>query len=82
MLNCDHPDVNECSDGTHTCQQRCNNTHGAFQCSCDSGFVLRNDGFSCRGECILYSDLRWYWHTLQGTLFSNHYFLAGSSGYK
>ena len=49
-----HTDVNECSDGTHTCQQVCDNTRGAFRCMCNSGFALNNDGFSCRGEYILF----------------------------
>jgi hypothetical protein len=52
ISTCNYPDVDECSDGTHTCQQRCDNTHGAFRCTCNSGFALNNDGFSCRGECF------------------------------
>lgn len=46
-------DVNECSDGTHTCQQRCNNTHGSFRCMCDRGYSLNSDGFTCSGECLV-----------------------------
>jgi hypothetical protein len=65
ILTCDHPDVDECSDGTHTCWQLCDNTHGAFRCMCNGGFTLNNDGFSCRGECTQHycnSDLRQYRH--------------------
>ena len=49
--------MNECSDGTHTCQQVCDNTHGGFRCMCNSGFALNSDGFSCRGEYIIDCDL-------------------------
>lgn len=61
-----HTDVNECSDGTHTCQQVCDNTRGAFRCMCNSGFALNNDGFSCRGEYTIYlSDGTEIWMVLQ-----------------
>ena len=40
----------ECTDGTHTCQQVCVNTPGAYQCTCFNGFSLNRDGFNCSGE--------------------------------
>jgi hypothetical protein len=74
ISTCDHPDANECSDGTHTCQQQCDNTHGAFRCICNSGFTLNDDGFTCRGEyfnitVIVISESIDIWTVL----FSNHH---------
>ena len=43
-------DINECSDGTHSCRQMCNNIHGSYRCSCHGGYQLNNDGFTCRGQ--------------------------------
>ena len=40
----------ECTDGTHTCQQVCINTHGGFRCTCYTGFTLNGDGFNCSGK--------------------------------
>jgi len=40
-------DINECL--TSPCGQTCTNIIGSFTCSCDSGFVLDNNGNSCLG---------------------------------
>ena len=40
-------DVNECAQNTDNCQQLCNNTVGSFTCSCETGYVLEMDGFTC-----------------------------------
>ena len=40
-------DINECTAGSHNCEQRCTNTAGSFTCSCNSGFTLAADGRSC-----------------------------------
>ena len=42
-------DINECSEGTHSCAQVCTNTEGSHVCSCNDGFVLDQDGISCIG---------------------------------
>ena len=49
-LNLDTADVNECSDGLHSCEQMCNNTQGSYQCLCFDGYELTSDGYSCQGE--------------------------------
>jgi len=41
-------DINECLLGTHNCEQLCSNTPGSFTCSCRSGYILNNDGQTCR----------------------------------
>ena len=42
-------DVNECTDGTHVCDQVCHNNVGSFTCSCNAGSTLSSDGHSCMG---------------------------------
>ena len=48
-------DVNECAADTDNCDQTCTNTMGSFQCGCNSGFMLSNDGRTCVNidECTL-----------------------------
>lgn len=43
-------DIDECSLGTHTCSQNCQDTQGSFTCSCNSGFELDVDGRTCNGK--------------------------------
>ena len=52
MLSDISAEIDECSQNlTHDCDQRCNNTIGSYECSCDSeGFVLSEDGHSCLGK--------------------------------
>ena len=41
-------DMNECLQAdANNCQQMCSNTEGSFVCSCQRGFTLDSDGFSC-----------------------------------
>ncbi|XP_072035554.1 uncharacterized protein [Amphiura filiformis] len=43
------PDVDDCLEGTHTCDQNCQNEPGigAFSCSCNDGYQLSMDGHQC-----------------------------------
>ena len=45
-----HADVDECVEDTDGCSQICTNTPGSFECSCDPGYVLAEDGFTCTGN--------------------------------
>ena len=45
-------DINECSDGYHSCEQMCNNTKGSYHCLCFDGYELNGDGYSCKGKYI------------------------------
>eukprot|EP00057_Strongylocentrotus_purpuratus_P029539 XP_011684013.1 PREDICTED: epidermal growth factor-like protein 7 [Strongylocentrotus purpuratus] len=40
-------DINECEGTTHGCQQRCENTDGSYECKCQVGFTLAEDGKTC-----------------------------------
>ena len=50
-------DVNECTEGTHQCQQACLNTIGSYTCGCNDGFMLGTDGRSCNGKNPFFSTL-------------------------
>ena len=45
-------DLNECDNNNGGCSQMCNNIVGSFYCSCESGYYLLHDGFTCNGEFI------------------------------
>ena len=42
-------DVDECSLGSHLCNQLCHNTNGNYRCSCREGYKLGADGRTCEG---------------------------------
>ncbi|MCG8626666.1 MAG: hypothetical protein MJE68_32280 [Proteobacteria bacterium] len=44
-----YADINECSNGTHSCKQVCNNTQGSHLCLCYNGYELNVDGYTCTG---------------------------------
>ena len=46
-------DINECSRGTDLCEHNCHNTIGSYYCSCDTGYFLTANGYSCHGIYIL-----------------------------
>ena len=46
-------DIDECALGNGNCDQICTNTLGSFECSCDSGFLLKSDERGCEGELIM-----------------------------
>ncbi|BFZ05862.1 hypothetical protein BsWGS_08901 [Bradybaena similaris] len=41
-----HIDIDECT-GRNTCQQKCANLPGSYECSCQEGFVLADDEYTC-----------------------------------
>ena len=41
------PDINECAEETDRCSQNCQNTVGSYTCSCNAGYRLDGDGFTC-----------------------------------
>ena len=45
-------DIDECipNDGFGPCDLQCINTEGTFSCTCDEGYTLADDGFTCEGK--------------------------------
>ncbi|XP_014091454.2 low-density lipoprotein receptor-related protein 4 [Bactrocera oleae] len=56
-------DIDECQYITSpVCSQKCENTHGSFKCSCETGYVLRPDLRTCKalgGAMTLVVANRW-----------------------
>ena len=48
-------DFDECaSENSNGCQQNCSNTEGSYTCSCNVGYTLDEDGYTCNGKiCII-----------------------------
>ena len=51
MCRLSYPDINECIRGTDICEQICLNSQGSYYCSCNSGYFLDANGYSCHGMC-------------------------------
>ena len=51
---CEFADVDECTEGTASCQHVCNNHIGGFKCSCYSGYTLNSDNKTCTGSKLRY----------------------------
>lgn len=43
---------NECRLVRTLCDQNCHNTAGSYTCSCNTGYTLDSDGFTCDGTYI------------------------------
>ncbi|KAI6659380.1 hypothetical protein LOD99_15051 [Oopsacas minuta] len=52
-------DEDECKLEQNNCEQNCKNTIGSYECHCDIGYVLGDDGISCLDidECIAGTDI-------------------------
>lgn len=49
----DRKDINECTEFPGMCDNgRCRNTVGAFNCRCNQGYTLDENGIKCAGKCI------------------------------
>ena len=46
-------DINECDEGVDVCAQNCVDTEGSYNCSCNIGYTLANDGVGCNGKNLL-----------------------------
>lgn len=49
-LLCFIVDVDECVQAPKPCNFICKNTEGGYLCSCPRGYILQEDGKSCRGN--------------------------------
>ncbi|XP_078656298.1 uncharacterized protein LOC144902628 [Branchiostoma floridae x Branchiostoma belcheri] len=43
-------DIDECMVTNHGCEHECVNTQGSYGCSCPTGYVLSDDGKSCKDD--------------------------------
>ena len=43
-------DLNECLTNNGKCEHICTNNDGSYECSCNSGYEIGNDGKSCEGK--------------------------------
>ena len=46
----------ECDEDLHLCEQVCTNTESSYQCTCNPGYTLSINRFSCNSE-IAFSQL-------------------------
>ncbi len=46
-------DVDECTEGMDKCDHNCHNTNGSYTCSCNGGYTLHSNGFTCIGKYVL-----------------------------
>ena len=60
-------DINECSEGISGCSQLCINTIGSYSCSCQFGYQLDSDSYTCLGKDIL---ALYYYHNKNQILMS------------
>ena len=51
-MSCCSADTDECNTGNGGCEHNCANTVGSFTCSCDTGYLLEEDGFNCSGKSL------------------------------
>ena len=48
-----YTDIDECSLGTHLCNQICDNTPGNYTCDCNHGYSLSTaNQYTCHGQCV------------------------------
>ena len=43
-------DINECSSSNGGCAQNCHNTAGSYYCTCNTGYTLASNDYSCNGK--------------------------------
>ena len=48
IYNASITDADECVD--HICQQKCIDDIGSYRCTCESGYSLNMDNYSCSGR--------------------------------
>ena len=58
-------DVDECIEETDGCAQNCTNTNGSYTCTCNLGYRLGSNGYSCYGTNLFNLDVCWiHFHTV------------------
>ena len=50
-------EVDECELGLDNCSHSCRDTVESYACTCNVGYTLAADGFSCNGEMAIIADV-------------------------
>ena len=62
-----HLDTNECLTNNGGCHHNCHDSDGSYSCSCNNGYRLNSNGYTCEGRLsskkILSSDKHIFVHT-------------------
>ena len=45
-------DIDECTTGESSCNQVCHNTKGSYYCSCNTGYYLESNTYTCSGKIL------------------------------
>ena len=48
-----YSDIDECVQGLAGCDHNCNNTAGAYFCTCTDGYELESDNHTCTGMLFM-----------------------------
>ena len=43
-------DVDECCNELDSCDHNCHDVNGSYYCSCDEGYDLNDNGYTCDGK--------------------------------
>ena len=43
-------DIDECTEGTHSCNHTCTNSPGSYRCGCMQGFILSENNRDCMSK--------------------------------
>ena len=62
-------DINECSDGSHICEDVCINTEPGYNCSCSEGSLLSSDLHTCDGIILIFL------LEINGTIYFEFYYM-------
>lgn len=47
------PELDSCAVGDHGCEHSCVSSGDSFVCQCFEGYILREDGKTCRSKFLL-----------------------------
>ena len=45
-----YTEIDECIEGIDRCAHNCHNAVGSYACSCDDGYQIDANGFTCNGS--------------------------------
>jgi hypothetical protein len=66
-------DIHECNESLHLCEQVCTNTESSYECSCNPGYTLSINRFSCNSEIMCSYTYDWYTRQPDLYLYTIHF---------